>query len=103
MSYPPPPPPPPGQGGYGYAAPRTNSKAIWALVLGILSFVCCGFVAGIPAIILGNMAKNEIDASGGVQSGRGMAVAGLVLGIVSIALSVIGVIVAAATGVFQNP
>jgi hypothetical protein len=102
MSYPPPPPPPPDAGGYGYAAPRTNNKAIWALVLGILSLVCCGVFAGIPALVLGNMAKNEIDASGGVQSGRGMAVAGLVLGIVSVVLSVLAAIVAATTGVFQN-
>ncbi len=51
---------PPGQypagPGYGYGQPpKTNQKAIWALVLGILGIVCCGFVAGIPALILGNM------------------------------------------------
>jgi putative exporter of polyketide antibiotics len=93
MSYPPPPPPgvEPGYG-YGYAAPRTNTKATWALVLGILSLVCCGLFAGIPAIILGNMAKSEIDASGGSQTGRGMAQAGLVLGIIGLALSVVGIV-----------
>jgi hypothetical protein len=107
MSYPPPPPPPPGEGGYGYVAPRTNSKAIWALVLGILSLVCCSFFAGvfagIPAIILGNMARTEIDASGGIQSGRGMAVAGVVLGIIALALSVVWAIIVAVTGVFRYP
>jgi len=65
-------------------------KAIWALVLGILGLVCCGLVGGIPAIILGNMAKKEIDAGQG--TGRGMAQAGFILGIVALALLVLQVI-----------
>jgi hypothetical protein len=91
----PPPPPPPGgyggdqYGGGGYAAPKTNQKAIWALVTGILSVICCGVIAGIPALILGQSAKKEIAASGGAQSGGGMAQAGFVLGIISIALTVL--------------
>lgn len=100
MSYPPP-PPPPEEGGYGYVAPQTNGKAIWALVLGILSIIPCGLFAGIPAVILGNMAKNEIDASGGVQSGRGMAVAGFVLGIIGVVLSVLGFILELSVGLFR--
>jgi putative exporter of polyketide antibiotics len=76
-------------GGYGYAAPQTNQKAIWALVTGILGIVCCGLLAGIPALILGNSAKKEIAASGGAQSGAGMAQAGFVLGIISVVLSVL--------------
>jgi hypothetical protein len=59
MSYPPPPPPPDPSGGYGYggyAAPRTNQKAIWSLVTGILGLVCCA-PAGIVALVLGNGAK----------------------------------------------
>jgi hypothetical protein len=86
MSYTPPPPPPPGG---GYAMPQTNQKAIWSLVLGILGLVCCGLLAGIPAIVLGNMARNEIAASGGMQTGDGMAKAGFIIGIVATALSVL--------------
>jgi hypothetical protein len=92
MSYPAPPPPPPdgGYGGYGgYAQPQTNKKAIWSLVTGILSLLCCGIVAGIPALILGSSAKREIQASGGSQTGLGMAKAGVVLGIISLALTVL--------------
>jgi hypothetical protein len=95
MSYDAPPPPPDGtagQYGGGYAQPQTNKKATWALVLGILSLVCCGIFAGVPALILGNNAKKEIAASGGAQSGAGMAQAGVVLGIISIVLSVLYVI-----------
>ena len=102
MSYPPPPPPPPGAGGYGYVEPQTNKKAIWALVLGILGLVCCGLFAGIPAIILGNMAKSEIDASSGLQSGRGMAVAGFVLGIIDVVATIVGLVVELSTGAFTG-
>jgi hypothetical protein len=63
------------------------------MILGILSLVCFGLLAGIPAIILGHMAKNEIDASGGMQEGRGMAQAGFIMGIISTVLSVLGAII----------
>lgn len=102
MSYTPPPPPPPEQGGYGYQAPQQNQKALWAMILGILSIVCCGIFAGIPALILGNSAKNEIAASQGLQTGEGMAKAGVILGWISIALSIVGVIFGIVTGAFNN-
>jgi hypothetical protein len=59
------------------------------MVLGILGTVLCCVFAGVPAIILGNIARKEIDASQGLQEGRGMATAGLVLGIISTVLSVL--------------
>jgi hypothetical protein len=102
----PPPPPPPGYGGapgYGQpfaSPPKSNGKALWAMILGILGLVCCGFIAGIPAIILGKQAQNEIDASGGFQTGRGMATAGFVLGIIACVFGVIGAILAV-TGVLN--
>lgn len=89
------PPPPPGfpaaPGGYG-PPPGNNPKAVWALVLGILSITCCGFFTGIAAIVLGSSAKKEIAASGGRQSGEGMATAGFVTGIIG---SVLGVLMIA--------
>jgi len=86
-----------GYGGQPYAAaPPNNQKALWALILGIVGLVCCGFLAGIPAIILGKQAQNEIDASGGAQGGRGMATAGFVMGIIACALGVLFVILYAA-------
>jgi hypothetical protein len=80
------------------AVPGTNKKAIWSLVLGILGLVCCGIFAGIPAIILGNMAKKEIATSG--EGGGGMATAGLVLGIIACVWGVIYLILVA-TGNFS--
>jgi hypothetical protein len=55
--------------------------------------VCCGLVAAIPALILGSSAKKEIAASGGLQSGEGMAQAGFILGIVGTILNVLVLIV----------
>jgi hypothetical protein len=93
----PPPPPGYGTGPGGYGAPQpsgNNTKAIWSLVLGILGILCCG-ILGIPALILGKQAQNEIDRSGGTQTGRGLATAGFVLGILAcIGLVVVGVLVA---------
>ena len=100
MSYDNPPPPPPPQ--YGApapgAVPGTNKKAIWSLVLGIIGLVCCGFLAGIPAIILANMAKKEIATTG--EGGGGMATAGLVLGVLAVIWGVIYLILVA-TGNFS--
>lgn len=93
------PPPPPGYGpptGQGYGAPKNNTKAVIALVIGIASPVlglCC-FVfglAGIAAIVLGRQAQSEIAGSGGMQTGQGMAKAGFVLGIVGTVIGVLGV------------
>lgn len=97
-----PPPPPgygPGHGGHG-APHGSNKKAIWALVLGILGLLCCGFFTGIPAIILGKQAQHEIDKSGGMQQGHGMATAGFVLGIIACAFGVVSIILFA-TGVLN--
>ncbi len=84
----------------GYAQPQTNQKALWSMILGIVGLICCGLFAGIPALILGNMAKKEIAASGGAQTGGGMATAGVILGIIAIVWSIISGILLA-TGVFS--
>lgn len=78
-------PPTPGDAP-AQVAPSSN-EAIWSLVLGILSITCLGLIAGIPAVILGSIAKRKITESGGVIRGQGLATAGLVMGWVSIGLS----------------
>ncbi|MGJ9412050.1 DUF4190 domain-containing protein [Aeromicrobium sp. CF4.19] len=97
-------PPPPGDGGQGfpppgggqpYSQPETNKKALWSMILGIVGLLCCGLLLGIPAIILSTMAKKEIAASNGSQTGGGMATAGLILGIIAVAWSVVyGILIA---------
>jgi hypothetical protein len=97
---PPPPPygaPPPPPYGYpaggGYAVPSSNQKAMWSMILGILSLLCCGVITGTVAVVLAQQAKREIAASGGMQRGAGQAQAGFILGIIGIALTAIGLIV----------
>lgn len=69
----------------------TNPKAIWSLVLGILSITCCYFLTGIPGWILGAAARKEIRASG--QQGTGVATAGYVLSIIGTILSTLVIII----------
>ena len=95
------PPPPPGYGYQttgGYGVPAGNKKALWSMILGILSLLCFGVVLGVIAIILSQQAKREIAASGGMQTGAGQAQAGFVLGIIGIVLSVIGIIYVTSSG-----
>lgn len=93
QQYPPPPPPPSAPyGGNGGGVPQQNQKALWSLILGIAGLVCCGLFTGIPAWIIGRQAKAEIAASAGTQTGEGMAKAGVILGIISVVLSVLGLL-----------
>lgn len=69
--------------------PAQNQKALWGMITGIVSLLCCGIILGVVAIVLSLQAKKEIEASGGQQSGAGMAQAGLILGIIGVVLSVI--------------
>ena len=62
--------------------PPTNGKAIGALSCGVATFFTAG-ATGIPAVILGHMARKEIRRTG--EQGDGMAVGGLVLGYLSVA------------------
>jgi hypothetical protein len=77
-------PPPYGQQGYpgGMPAPsKANGAAIASLVFGILG--CIPFITGVIAIILGIVGIKV--ASKPERGGRGMAIAGLILGLISIA------------------
>jgi hypothetical protein len=56
------------------------------MILGIISIVLCGnILTGIPAVILGHLAKSSIRKSGGRLGGDGQATAGLVMGYISFA------------------
>jgi hypothetical protein len=63
------------------AGRKTNSLAIASLCCGIGQLLV-GILAGIPAIVLGFVAISQIRRTG--ENGRGMAIAGIVLGFVSI-------------------
>jgi hypothetical protein len=77
--------------------PRTNSMAVAAMVMGVLSLTscmcCCGCCYGLPFNLLGVIfaliALSEINNAPQSQPGRGLAIAGLVLCLVSLALAVV--------------
>ncbi len=92
QSYPPPygtyPPPSSGYPGaeYGYGAPvpqGTNTMAIASLVASIVG-VCCG-IGSIIGIVLGILALNQIKQTR--QAGHGLAVAGIIVGVVTMLIS----------------
>jgi hypothetical protein len=70
---------------------------IIGLILGILSLtlVCCygGLWLGLPAAIVGYLGMKNADSDPSRYMGRGMAVAGLVLGLVSFLCSMIFLII----------
>ena len=70
-----------------YTPPPANGLAIASLIAGI--FLCVG---SIPAVIMGHMGLNRINRSGGAQGGRGIAIAGIILGWVGTALLVLLVV-----------
>jgi hypothetical protein len=83
--------PPPAMGyastGAGYAGARTDGLAIGSLICGILSLVCffplcLGILLGPAAAIMGFISRQRVAASGGMIGGGGLALAGLILGVV---------------------
>jgi len=67
--------------------PQQNGLSIASLVLGIMSFVCFfGILTGIPAIITGHIARGRARRHPMTYGGAGMALAGLILGYVSLAM-----------------
>ncbi len=71
---------------------RTNSGlATTSLVLGILSPFCCSIFTAIPAVICGHVARGKIKNDPSLK-GDGQALAGLILGYISIALTVVGLV-----------
>lgn len=89
---------------WAYAAPQTpwspyatptgnNGLAVASLVVGIVSLVlgiccCLGLLGGIAAIVMGFVARGQINASGGRQGGNGMALAGIITGGIAILIAV---------------
>lgn len=72
--------------------PRTNSLAVVSLIFGILAYVFLPGLGALIAVVCGHAARAEIRrAPPGSVEGDGMALAGLILGWIQIALVVIAI------------
>jgi hypothetical protein len=69
----------------------TNNCALASLILSI-AFVILGPLGSIPGISCGHLALKEYK-NAGIQEGRGMAKAGIIVGWVGLALFLIGLVV----------
>lgn len=72
----------------------TSPLAIVSLVAGILGWTVVPVLGALVAIVTGHLARSEVRRSNGAMDGDGLAIGGLVLGYLSIALAVIAVILA---------
>ena len=100
-SYPPPAyPPSMGPPGYAYSGggpygfvpvPKTNGLAVAAMVCSFFFWIYG--IGAILGIVFGFIARSQIKRSGGTQQGKGMALAGIIIGFAGIAIGIVLVIV----------
>jgi hypothetical protein len=83
-------------------APATNTLAIISLVLGlggILFAFFAPFISQVVSIICGHIARSQIKASNGSQTGEGMALAGLIISYITLCILFL---VAISAGIFLS-
>jgi hypothetical protein len=86
------------QGGYNtggnqQSSGSASSSAIWALVLGIASWVACGIFSAVPAWIIGKKEIAAIEQGRSDPAGKTMAQIGMWLGIIQVILGILALIV----------
>lgn len=70
----------------------TSGLATASLIFGILGLTLLPTLGSIVAVILGYMAKSEIESSAGQLEGSSLATAGLVLGYIGLGLALLGIV-----------
>ncbi len=81
-----PPHPPPHSPAYSYHhPPRTNSYAVASMIVSLVGLLVCPLIGAI-GIYLGNRARAEVSKTG--EQGDGMALAGIIVGWIGVALTV---------------
>lgn len=107
MSAVPPPPQPEPQAPYPPAYPTvyavrppTNPLAVVSLIGGILGLVVAwipwaGLVLGAIGVVFGHIALSQIGRSVTPQSGKGLAISGLITGYVAVAANILWIVVLA--------
>ena len=87
-------------------APETNGMAVAGLVMGILSMtvglVCCGLVFNVLGIIFSSVALSQIKKGPVQQTGRNLAIVGLVLSLLGLVFQIIIIVVFGAMGLLKE-
>lgn len=82
----------------GFVQSRDQTMPMISLILGVLSIflICCygGIWLGLPAAVLGFLGMRNADRDPTKYTGRGMAIGGMVLGVVSLLASLVFVLIA---------
>ena len=73
---------------------KTSSYATISLICGILAWLGIFGLGGVLAVIFGHVAKKEIRTAKEQIDGSGMATAGLILGYLNLAATVLGIVLA---------
>ncbi len=82
---------------------ESKGLALGSLICGILSCVCCfSVLTGPAAVIMGFIAKKNIDENPRQYGGRGMAVAGMITGAVGFLIGVAVIILQVFFGILGN-
>jgi hypothetical protein len=74
------------EGSMSPPSPTMDGKAMASLLLGFLSIVPLSIFAGVPAVVLGHLSRASVRRSQGRLKGSGLALAGLIMGYLSLAL-----------------
>jgi uncharacterized protein DUF4190/uncharacterized protein DUF4339 len=81
---------------------KTNSYAMAGMIFGILAVLCCcKFLFGAFGIIFSLIGLAQINRQPEFYEGRGLAIAGLVLSILSLLFAMVLIVIAVATGNFH--
>ena len=75
------------EAGNAAAEPRRSGKALASVICGVLGLFLVPLVLPIAAIVLGVMARREIEDGRGALTGIGMAQAGIAMGVIGVAIA----------------
>lgn len=77
--------------GRQYNPYKTNTYAIWSLILACSSFVFGWIITAVVAIILGQSAKTQIIERN--EQGKNLAEAGIIIGWINVGLSIFAILI----------
>ncbi len=96
-------PPPPIGSVTGSHLRKTNNYAMWGMILGIVSLVCCcKFIFGALGLIFSLIGLSQINEHPDLYEGRGLAIAGIVLSSVGLLLGILLLMFYLANGSYHH-